>query len=199
MRRKMVLEAYTGAEPTYATSPRFAVELRQGSTLLRPHVYVTRSPDELLARIHPPNFCVLHGGCFCNRSMSWVEFGQDDDDTTSLTIHRLDGERFAADTRALPLSAGVPVALSASRQSAALSIRGSAAHLVLQHGDAPSCDAASSFAHMLLLFVSGRDPDPASLDPARTLEFGPGVHHLPADGVMQRHGGLAQMDALDVM
>ena len=181
----MVLEAYEGAEPTFASSSRFAVELRQGATALHPHVYVTKSPDATLAQIHPPNFCALHGGCFCNRSISWVEFGQGDTDTTHVTVTRLDGERFTADTRALPLSAGVSLSLSASRQSLSLGIRGSASHLLLQHGDAPSCEAASSFANSLLIFTSGRDPPPATLDPDRTLEFAPGVHSLPGDGVLQ--------------
>ena len=77
------LEAYTGAEPVAARSEHFGVRLEQGpaslAVLLRPMVYATISPDADLDAIHePPGFCSLHGRLFCNRSISWVEFGQDE-------------------------------------------------------------------------------------------------------------------------
>ena len=69
----MVLETYEGAEPLAATSARFTVRVRQASGRVHlPHVFETRSPDDDLTRIHPPDFCALHGGCLCKRSMAWV-------------------------------------------------------------------------------------------------------------------------------
>ena len=192
----MVLEAYTGAEPTYASSATFEVTIQQlGVPPIRPHVYESRSPDAELARIHPPNFCVLHGGCFCNRTISWVEFGQDDADCTSVTVRRRDGRIFSPATRVLPMSYGLTMALSDDHHEATVVVCGRRRHFLLQLDDEPgmvSCDPSSSFKNGFYVWVGSRDPPVASLDVSRTLLFPPGVHRFPGDGIVQ----LGQADTI---
>ena len=180
----MVLEAYEGSAG--ATSSRFSVSLLQGSQSRQPHVYSSSSPDAILSRIHPPDFCSLHGGCFCNRSISWVEFGQAENDHTRIRVSRRDGLRFPQRTRVLPLSLAIRADVSADGSTVTLLARGSRLHMLLQHGPAPSCDAASSFSHSMLIWVGGLDPSPPTLDNASTLlRFGPGEHYVADGGVLQ--------------
>ena len=138
----MVLEVYDGVEPVAATSARFAVRVRQEVGRVRsPHVYVTLSPDAQLEQVHPPNFCALHGGCLCNRSMSWAEFGQRPEDTAYVKVTRLDGHVFSPHTRVLPRSARVRVdTFLDGGRTIVFPVKGARRHLLLYHGDAPSCD-----------------------------------------------------------
>ena len=71
---------------------------------LTPMVYATASPDADLNNIHPPAFCQLHGGHFCNRTINWSEFGQDPADSTTVVITRRGDLLFPHDTHVLPLA-----------------------------------------------------------------------------------------------
>lgn len=185
----MVLEVHEEAEPLTLTaaSTRFSVRLRQETGRVRfPHVYEIKSPDEELTKIHPPNFCLLHGGGFCNRTMSWVEFGQGAGDIIFIKVTRHDGVPFPRTTRILPYSASVRVdSFADGGRTIFFAVRGAHRHLLLHHGDAPSREPSSSFRHLLMIWVGGLDPSPASLDPHRTLRFGPGVHRLEGAGILQ--------------
>ena len=106
----MPLEVYEGAEPTSAVSARFLVRVRhEGHRVRLPHVYETRSPDDLLNKIHANKFCRMHGGCLCNRSMAWAEFGQRADEVAYVKVTRRDGLTFPQSTRILPRSAAVRI------------------------------------------------------------------------------------------
>lgn len=185
-----ILEAYTGMEPSYARSMHFHVALRQGDKDLQPMVYMTKSPDKTLDAIHKPSFCVLHGGHFCNRTISWVEFGQAADDITTVVITRLDGLAFPLDTHALPSSYAMSVSLSDLRDEVTLQVRGQYRHIMLQFGDEPSSDPASSFNNALFIFAGGLDPDISARLPNEILLFKAGVHHIPGDGILQLPAGV---------
>jgi hypothetical protein len=181
------LEAYTGRVPAHAVSNRFDVLLKtptdksNGSLQVSPMVYQSFSPDDALDKIHPPSFCALHGGHFCNRSMSWVEFGQEANETVTIAIQRLDGLPFPNNTRVLPMSYNLSVSVSGSE--ATITVRGNCKHFILDHGQRPSSDEDSSFAHLMMVFIGGLDPDPAEYPNA--LVFGPGVHRFDGDGILQ--------------
>lgn len=89
------LHAFTGMEPASALSDVYSVTLSQqqppqsnssssvvgggggGLQVLAPMTYISHSDDAALQQIHAGIFCSLHGRWFCNRTVSWVDFGDD--------------------------------------------------------------------------------------------------------------------------
>lgn len=192
------LEAYTGVEPTDAVSNRFSVLLQDESstvTAVKPHVYMSASPDAELQKIHKDAnghgiFCRLHGAQFCNRTVSWVEFGSSAQAGSVLaTVTSLDGPVFAArPVYASPLRCGVHVDVMAGGHSVQLRLpSGNNIRFSLEYGDAPG----GSFRHSLLFFAGPLDPT-FPTQPAREnlLRFPPGVTRVPGDGILQLPRGV---------
>ena len=109
---------------------------------------------------------------------------------TDVTVTRIDGELFPADTRALPTSAGLKVTLSASRVSCSVVLTGASRHVVLQFGSTPSKENSSSFRHAMIIFVGGRDPVVSQAPSSTAVVFKPGVHRIGDDGVFQLPAGV---------
>ena len=131
------LEAYTGAEPAASRSTTYAVALRQkGAPALAPMVYSSRSPDKDLQNIHAGIFCSLHGGWFCNRTISWVEFGQGPSDETEVTVSLLAPLSIADITtaRILPSSYGISPTVSTAGDRVTFRVSGHVKHLSLEWG-----------------------------------------------------------------
>lgn len=185
------LEAYSGMEPVDAVSSRFSVLLQESSaaTAVKPHVYMTSSPDAELQKIHKDAtgrgiFCSLHGAQFCNRTVSWVEFGSNATPGGDIlvTVTSLAGPVFGARSvytsplrynlrpRVLPGGHGVRLRLPT----------GSNLRFSLEYGDAPD----GSFRHSLLFFSGPLDPT-FQLAPQNVLHFPPGVTRVPGDGILQ--------------
>ena len=71
-----VVEAYAGdAGPRSALYEVLISAAGDGAPAIAAHVYETVSPDSDLQRIHSGEFCALHGGHFCNRTVAWADFG----------------------------------------------------------------------------------------------------------------------------
>ena len=73
------LEAYTGKEPTDRTSPIFSIRLTQGSNTVLPHVYydMVNAHNYNCSGYWPPL-----GTDWYNRTLSWIEFGEQESDIT---------------------------------------------------------------------------------------------------------------------
>ena len=192
------LEAYTGAEPTDAVSSRFSVLLQESASAaaLRPHVYMSTSPDADLQRIHKDAsgrgiFCSLHGAQFCNRTVSWVEFGSSVSPGGSVlaTVTSLAGPVFAArPVFVSPIRYGLGVRVLPGGYGVQLRLKsGSNLRFSLEYGDAPG----GSFRHSLLFFAGSLDPTfPTQPAPQNLLRFPPGVTRVPGDGVLQLPQGV---------
>ncbi len=203
------LEAYTGAEPTDAVSSRFSVLLQESASAaeaaaaaLKPHVYMSTSPDADLQNIHKDAsgrgiFCSLHGAQFCNRTVSWVEFGSSvspggsaDTGSVLATVTSLAGPVFAARSVFVsPLRYGLDVRVLPGGHSVQLWLpSGSNLRFSLEYGDAPD----GSFRHSLLFFAGPLDPSFPNLQPApqNLLRFPPGVTRVPGDGILQLPQGV---------
>lgn len=51
--------------------------IRGATTPMPMQTFISHSPDASLEKIHAGVFCNLHGSWFCNRTVSWAEFGQE--------------------------------------------------------------------------------------------------------------------------
>ena len=180
------LEAYIGAAGP--RSPHYSVTLQQDGTVpVSPHVYLSESPDVDLKKIHAGKFCSLHGGWFCNRTVSWVDFGHGESDVTHVAVTLARCALSPHTVRILPSRAGIVPQVDQHSGTVRFDVRGGKPqHLALEWGErsgtsAGDSGACSSFAQALYIFAGGLDPAVPTSVELRTggaIMFGPGLHHL---------------------
>ena len=207
-----LLDVYSGREPADARSTRFSVALhepqqdvvgpqrlslhgaRPVAAVVLPMVYMTSSPDEDLDNIHkgPAGngiFCTLHGAQFCNRTVSWVDFGSSSSSAVSvveLVVTSLHGAVFKNGFTLRPPSPHMLQlrVLDGGHAAQILLQSGARLKFAVEYGAAP----LGSFRDALMVFVG--DPDPALSDPSSVLAFSTGVTRVPGDGILQLPAGI---------
>eukprot|EP01084_Bolivina_argentea_P115025 204647_1 len=174
------LQAYTGTEPTTSVSPLFTVKLTQGSTTISPHVYYGKIQNSYL----PSNINDL----FKDRTISWIEFGQQSSDTTQVEVTVKNNDAlFNTNTypvRILPLSYNIGVTVTNSDRTATFKISGQFKHMSLEYGNNDNgLDNSnnSSFKNSILIFAGGLSP-PINKSSDDVVYFGPGVHNITGQG-----------------
>jgi hypothetical protein len=187
------LQVYTGTEPADARSLYFAVTLQQPSSQpISPMVYMSASPNEDLDQIHRdgfgrPIFCSLHGSQFCNRSVSWVEFGTSPSEpAVTLTVTSLNGPVFGPAVTVHPLALGLQAVVSNSGHTVRLQLpAGRLLQLTLEFGAAPN----GSFRDALMVFVGEKDPEIPDRA-AGVMRFEEGTTTVAGDGILQLPDGV---------
>ena len=139
-----------------STSEYYTVSLstqtKEGRTANSPATtYMTASPNAALNKIHAGVFCSLHGGWFCNRTVSWVDFAQAAGDTTTITVHLLPPLNLSSSmqrtVRVTPTRAGISIAsVNAAKGEITFDIRnnGSPQHLQVEWGHRTASPSAPS-------------------------------------------------------
>jgi hypothetical protein len=184
-----------GTAPPLVAGTPLPPRLRTAAPAVEPHVYMTSSPDSDLELIHKDGsgrgvFCSLHGAQFCNRTVSWVEFGSAPAAGTEVlvTVTSLAGLVFTAgQVYASPLSYGLHVDVLPGGAAVQLRIKaGTNARFSIEYGSAPS----GSFRDSLLIFAGPPDPTFPHPTPPNTLTFPVGVTRVPGDGILQLPRGV---------
>ena len=161
------LQAYEGDEPSNNVSPIFSVTLTQQNsnlnngvtqTVLHPHVYYSAVDNTLL----PNNINQIYK----DRSVSWIEFGQQKDDTTNVKVDIIANNneyKFLNSIRILPVSYDIQVNVI-SETSVSFDIKSNYKHLSVEFNyedvseiNSNSANDFTSFKHSMLVFVGDFD------------------------------------------
>eukprot|EP01084_Bolivina_argentea_P115020 204640_1 len=175
------LEAYEGNEPTTNISPYFKITLTQSSTTATPHIYFSENNN---------NYSDA-GTQFHNRSVSWIDFGQDITDTTNVEITLLNGLQF--DFQYMPYILPFNYNIKISKISSitiAFNVTGYYKHISLEY-NSTSSTLVNSFKNSLLIFVGSLDPIINKTDP-NILYFPPGVSSIVGD--INKKNGILQFN-----
>eukprot|EP01084_Bolivina_argentea_P267857 454812_1 len=173
-----IIQAYTGVDPVSNTSPLFKVKLTQGNTILYPHVYYSKNNNSYIDK-----------DMYMNRSVSWIEFGQQNNDTTTIEISTLNtiplfnNKKYPINI--LPVSYNITnITISNNYSVVTFKVYSNLKHMSLEYGNnnnGSENSNHSSFKHSMLIFIGNLSPPVNKTDP-NILYFSPGVHNITTNG-----------------
>eukprot|EP01084_Bolivina_argentea_P049404 90863_1 len=200
------IEAYEGSDPMENTSPIFLIELKQddnSSNILYPHVYYTK--------VNNSNYeadCPHLQPAFFNRTVSWIEFGQQSNDTTliTVTLQKPYVNLFNIkpnNINILPLNYNIIPKLIINNkneiEAVSFNVSGNYKSMSLEYGH--ECNLTlnntalcynSSFKDSLLIFIGNLSPHPHAPD----IYFSAGSHNITTNNT--GNGGILKTNVSEI-
>lgn len=143
------------------TSSKFSVKLKNNGKEYTPHVYGIAAPS-------------WAGNKNKANSNSWVEFEHDDDDTTSITVTKLNGD-FPSNVHLRPLSYNIPFKVTKSNEIT-FSVTGHLYHTISVHygSDTTNNDENSAIVNTMLIFIT----PPINYDSVANMQHIQSMHNV---------------------
>lgn len=177
------LEAYTGHEPLTFTSPLFSVKLSQGDTILFPHVYYDEVNNTRYNCPKGNNLMSSGWDNYHNRTISWIEYGQKESDTTMVDIVYIGNNTNPSFNDSLypvqifPLSYNIRVDVSTDYKSISFNITGNYKSISVEFGNYSVGNKLSNYMNSLMIFVGDISPK-INISASNVIYFLAGVHNI---------------------
>ena len=178
------LETYQGPDPVDFTSPIFSVKLTQDNATYTPHIYYDKVNNSRYNCSQNQHF-FPNGYNYFNRTISWIEFGQEIDDTTLIEIDCINNISLFNNTiypvNVFPLSYNIhPKVNKNTYKSLSFNVTGNYKTLSIEFGNYSVGNKLSNYELSLLIFIGDIAPK-INESSSNVIYFPPGVHNINND------------------